>query len=563
LYANLAKLPARSVTVFLDACFSGDSPKGMLINATSGITVTPRLPTQKNKLTILTAATGDQVASWDTENRHGLFTEHLLAALYGAADAPRYGVADGNVTVGEVEKYLSRNMSYAAKRTYGRIQKATISGREGVVLAALGANHPKRPVLDAGSKQVAALPPLAKPAIRLEPIEGTYVAVRNANVRASPSVDAQKVTTLVKGSRVHVAGKVASKDWLAVDRDGERLGYVYSKLLQDLEKARAEAIARAKARLAVAERAARAKRDEEVAWWDSIKASKNRSAFTAYLVQYPKGRFAPLARLKLEELKPRLVATIVPPKVAVPKPVKPTVGVYPKSYRPGDSFKDCDDCPEMVVIPPGQFQMGDLQGGGYKDEKPTHNVRIGYSFAVGKFEVTQKEWYASGRAKNAAWGSRRPVVKVSWADARAYVGWLSQITGQRYRLLSEAEWEYVARAGTATEYSWGDGYDPKMGSVDLMDGPKPVGRFPPNAFGLYDVHGNAWEWVNDCWHENYSGAPSDGSAWSSGGDCKRRVLRGGSWSDNLSDRRSAVRIGGSAGSRDNDNGFRVARTLSR
>jgi formylglycine-generating enzyme required for sulfatase activity len=562
LYANLAKLPARSVTVYLDACFSGDSPKGMLINATSGITVTPRLPKQRNKLIILTAASGDQVASWDLENRHGLFTEHLLAALYGAADAARYGAADGNVTVGEVKKYLARNMTYAAKRTYGRIQHATINGSSDMVLAALGANHPKRPEIDTDNKKIASLPPPTKPVIRLEPIEGTYVVVRNANVRARPSVDALKVTTLRKGSKVHVAGKVASKDWLAVDRDGKRLGYVYSKLLQDLE-------AFDVARKQNAE--AKANRNQDDLLWNSIKNSRDPAAFKAYLEQYPKGLHKWGALLTLEELKRRQVAAIKPPKMTVLKPAKPAAGVYPKRYRPGDTFKDCPDCPEMIVVPPGQFRMGDLQGGGYKDEKPHHNVQIGYSFAVGKFEVTLKEWDAcihksgcgSGRARNAVWGLRRPVVKVSWADASAYVGWLSQMTGQRYRLLSEAEWEYVARAGTVTKYSWGNGFDPKKASRDLTSGVKSVGSFPPNAFGLYDVHGNAWEWVSDCWHANYIGAPSDGAAWSSGGDCTRRVLRGGSWSDNLKDRRSAIRSGGSAVSRDNGNGFRVARTLSR
>ena len=159
LYANLAKLPSRSVTVYLDACFSGDSAKGMLINATSGIAVSPTLPNLKNKLTILTAASGGQVASWDKQAEHGLFTEHLLSALYGAADAPPYGVADGYVTLGEVKKYLARNMSYAAKRTYGRIQVATIKGTVGTVLASLGTNYPKRPGIKAAGPTVAKSPP--------------------------------------------------------------------------------------------------------------------------------------------------------------------------------------------------------------------------------------------------------------------------------------------------------------------------------------------------------------------------------------------------------------------
>jgi uncharacterized caspase-like protein len=337
LYANLAKLSARSVTVYLDACFSGDSPRGMLINATSGITVVPRLPKKNNKLTILTAASGDQVASWDTENRHGLFTEHLLAALYGAADAQRYGVADGKVTLGEVKKYLARNMSYAAKRTYGRIQHATINGDAGVVLAALGKSRPRRPLI----QNLGQFDAKSNPAIRLEPIEGTYVALRNANVRAAPDVNASKITTLPKGSKVDVAGKVASKDWLAVDQDGKRLGYVYSKLLRDAETR---------------------------------------------------------------------VAAVIPPKVTVPKATKDAVGVF---MSPGLAFRDCADCPEMVVIPPGRFRMGDLNGNGDSDEKPMHDVRIKYSFAVGKFEVTQSQWQSvMGGNPSRFKGANRPVERV-------------------------------------------------------------------------------------------------------------------------------------------------------
>ncbi len=192
LYANLAKLPARSVRVYLDACFSGDSPKGMLIDATSGIAVTPNLPKQARNLVVLTAATGAQVASWDIKNQHGLFTEHLLAALYGAADAPRYGAADGKVTLGEVEKYLKRNMSYAAKRTYGRLQDATARGDRDIVLAALGTPHPTRPriaLLEDAKPQMASLPP---PSLRVEEVDASYVVLKTVNVRSAPSVKSEQ-----------------------------------------------------------------------------------------------------------------------------------------------------------------------------------------------------------------------------------------------------------------------------------------------------------------------------------------------------------------------------------
>ncbi len=203
------------------------------------------------------------------------------------------------------------------------------------------------------------------------------------------------------------------------------------------------------------------------------------------------------------------------------------VGVYPKAGRqPGETFKDCPECPEMVVIPAGQFRMGDLSGGGDDDEKSVHAVTIGYKLAVGKFEVTFDEWDACVRQGGCGghcpgderWGrGRQPVIFVSWDDAKAYVRWLSGKTGQAYRLLSEAEWEYAARAGTTTAYNTESSIsesEAKYGSSRTVS----VGSYSPNAFGLYDVHGNVWEWTEDCWHNSYHGAASDGGAWTIGGN---------------------------------------------
>ena len=241
--------------------------------------------------------------------------------------------------------------------------------------------------------------------------------------------------------------------------------------------------------------------------------------------------------------------------------------------RPGREFRDCGKCPEMVVVPAGEYMMGSREGEGAS--RPRHRMRIGKAFAVGRYEVTFGEWdacVAGGgcqgyRPDDEGWGrGRRPVVNVNWRDAKAYVTWLSERTGARYRLLSEAEWEYVARAGTSTAYWWGDNVGGGcVGCRLLWDDRKtaPVGRsFWENGFGLYDVHGNVWEWVDDCWHENYDGAPTNGSAWVSGGDCGKRVLRGGSWFLRPRFLRSAVRNGNSAGRRHYLNGFRVARTLT-
>jgi formylglycine-generating enzyme required for sulfatase activity len=166
------------------------------------------------------------------------------------------------------------------------------------------------------------------------------------------------------------------------------------------------------------------------------------------------------------------------------------------------------------------------------------------------------------------WGrGRRPVMNVSWDDARQYVAWLSKRTGKPYRLLSEAEWEYAARAGSDKAYSWGDhigkGHANCIGCDSEWDGNQtaPVGSFAPNAFGLYDMHGNVWEWVEDCYHPNYESAPTNGSSWTEGADCSDRVVRGGSWFVNPLELRLANRLRGTSVLRGFDRGFRVGRTL--
>ena len=262
--------------------------------------------------------------------------------------------------------------------------------------------------------------------------------------------------------------------------------------------------------------------------------------------------------------RPPTPVVSAPPKAApTPKPT-PAVGVYP-SLSPGKTFRDCADCPEMVVIPSGSFRMGDLSDAGDSDEKPVHDVRIGYSFAVGKYEVTQDEWVAvMGSNPSSFKGGRNPVEKVSWDDAKSFIRKLSAKTGKTYRLLSESEWEYMARAGNSTKYPWGHGIDASKAKFDSRDGTVGVGSYGANAFGVHDTAGNVWEWVEDCWHENYSGAPVDGSAWTSGGECNKRVLRGGSWSSRPRFLRSAYRYwNGVSALRSDSVGFRIARTLSR
>lgn len=249
---------------------------------------------------------------------------------------------------------------------------------------------------------------------------------------------------------------------------------------------------------------------------------------------------------------------------------------------PNRVFRDCPACPVMVEVPAGTYMMGTSVDDpeGYLGERPRHSVAIGSRFAVGVYEVTFAEWDACVEgggcgghgADDSGWGrGTRPVSGLSWEDARAYVSWLSERTGAAYRLLTEAEWEYVARAGTETQWYWGTSEETRCqyanaeGIKPCYDGYEsetaPVGLFEPNAFGLYDVVGNVWEWTEDCWKKDYSGAPADGSAWQSG-DCSHRVMRGGAWNLHSGYLRSAARGWSLAGVRGGNKGFRVARTIN-
>lgn len=239
-------------------------------------------------------------------------------------------------------------------------------------------------------------------------------------------------------------------------------------------------------------------------------------------------------------------------------------------------FTDCSNgCPVMAVIPAGTFMMGAPESDADRDdsEGPAHDVTIAKPFAVSMFAVTFEQWDACVAAAacpraSDQWGrGTMPVINVSFSDAMQYVRWLSQVSGKTYRLPTEAEWEYAARAGTKTRYSWGD--DPGSGNAtcdgcgsrwDLKQ-TAPVGSFKPNAFGLYDMHGNVWEWVEDSWHRNYEGAPTDGSAWLESGDQNVRVVRGGSWRNETAHLRAAARVGRNSHVRFDTLGFRVARSL--
>ena len=277
----------------------------------------------------------------------------------------------------------------------------------------------------------------------------------------------------------------------------------------------------------------------------------------------------------------------------------------------GDRFRDCPECPEMVMVPGGSYRMGSpfYEQGRTENEGPVHEVTIAVPFAIGVYEVTVAEFgrfvdetgysaenwcstFEGGVAARAdrSWrspgfgqGGRHPVVCVSWNDAQAYAAWVSRETGEEYRLPSESEGEYAARAGTATARYWGEGESGQCRHANSGDASlkerhsdwfwpvascrdghvhtAPVGSFAANGWELHDVLGNVSEWTGDCWNGGYGNEPSDGSAWEYG-DCERRVLRGGSWSDEPRLLRSADRSGYSTGNRVSDLGFRVARTLA-
>jgi formylglycine-generating enzyme required for sulfatase activity len=273
-----------------------------------------------------------------------------------------------------------------------------------------------------------------------------------------------------------------------------------------------------------------------------------------------------------------------------------------RTISPKDTFRECAACPEMVVIPAGEFVMGspESEPQRYPNEGPQHNVKIGRPFAVSKFKVTRDEFETFVRATNYAASNKcftieqgkveernersfrnpgfaqdgnHPAVCVNWIDAKAYVEWLTRKTGRVYRLLTESEWEYAARAGTATPFWWGaaistdqanyDGNSTYAGGGKGEDRQKtvPVESFGPNPWGLYQVHGNAFEWVEDCWNDNYQNAPADDSVNLSG-NCSRHVRRGGAWNYIAPTLRAAYRDARAAALRGSNIGFRVARTLN-
>ena len=684
LYANLSKLAeAGSVAVFLDACFSGGSQRGMLIENASPVYVSAALPTAVGSvMTVLTAASAGQLASWDTTAGHGMFTHHLLDALYGKGDAD----GDGRVSAAEAKRYLDRHMTRAARRAYKRNQVASLLGDGEMALAfSGGAGFVPRPTLGPGGVSAA----------DIDEMDGVRWAKQGVNLRAGPSTEHPVARSLAAGEEVTLKGRVRDSDWLLVATSEGGEAFVYAPLLDDQRPSASVPPTPAPVRDTAL----------EATFWESVKDG-GAAGFKAYLQQYPDGAFAPLALARLREWAPienstepgvfeeylasnpnghfaGLARTALQQRIG--RSDKETLDRYLARYpngsaadmarerlpvaawaiikesnefgvfleylqrypgsaheaearqrlgvtidestdvdalnrlaheQPGSPFaqhaqrrasklewltiadsprfvawaetqfamsgkkdgiwvgRDCTKCPQMVVVPAGSYRMGAADG--FANERPVHEVTIGAPFAVGKHEVTFVQWDACvrdlgcprGNDGDRGWGrGQRPVINVSWDDAQRFLRWLSEKTKKPYRLLSESEWEYAARAGTETAYSLGDDIGFGRANCDGCGSrwdsrqTAPVGSFAPNVWGLFDMHGNVWEWVEDCWNDSYAGSPRDGSALAEK-NCSERVLRGGSWNNEPGNLRSAMRVRDSTADRSGNVGFRVARTLT-
>ncbi len=340
------------------------------------------------------------------------------------------------------------------------------------------------------------------PAPVITKMDAEYEVTASANIRQDPSLKAKRIGKLKSGSTVHVTGQVSGKNWYRVKSATGVTGFVSGDLLR----------------------------------------------------------------------KPKPAAKRKPAPQRTPPPVAaPAVAPAPVKAGKTETVRDCPTCPEMIVLQPATFTMGDNHGD--RSEKPAHKVTIKRPFAIGKYEVTTGQWNECVKAGGCNYKpvkagptDNSPIRDISWSDTREYVRWLSQITKQKYRLPTEAEWEYAARAGTRSRFWWGD--KPGTGKANCKDcggqwdrsAPAETDAYPANPFGLHGTSGGVWEWVTDCWHKSYKGAPKDGSGWSRS-DCRENVIRGGAWRNDSSYVHSSSRFKYDSDVRYLLNGFRVAKTL--
>jgi len=418
------------------------------------------------------------------------------------------------------------------------------------------------------------------------------VAALLAALRAAVGPTPQELAAQQAAARVKEQERLVQ---LAAKRKAEAEAAAAAQLARDKERREREAIERAEAD--------EAKRERKEALRQQLHERREQDAEKARLAREEQQRKAMQAKAAAAyrseqeraraELAARSAAELAAQMPTPSSPVADPEGVLRDRFLDGTGKG-----PELVLLPTGRFQMGSpeherkkamaagSQQAWVERETPQHWVGIEQPLAMGRYPVTVGEWRQFARATGwqpqgevnwAAPGFRQgddhPVVGVTWFDARLYVQWLSAQTGQHYRLPSEAEWEYACRAGTKTAFSFGDDINTSLANYDgnytyngspkgeYRQGTTRVGEFPPNPWGLFDMHGNVWEWVQDTVHDTYEGAPNTGQAWEQGGDQSRRILRGGSWLYNPRYLRSALRNGFSAALSNDIVGFRVARDL--
>lgn len=429
----------------------------------------------------------------------GIIAVSLINPLY-AGVLPQDGDARYELVFWESIKDSTRAEDYEAYlQAYPEGRFAPLARARAAYLSKVNDSAPVTPARKAPAKPLRQAP--STPALNIDEMKAPYKVLRTANLREDPWTKSPVVGLLKKGDKIQATGRVVGRNWFRIITTTGLSGYVYGDLIKK-----------------------------------SIPASPAKNPVSA------------AAKDRAESRQ----------NSAINKLLK--------------TFKDCQQCPQMVVLPAGKFVMGDARGD--ITEKPAHTVTIAQPFAIGKHEVTLVEWNACvldgacSSISDIITGADpvTPVRDVSWTDTGQYIGWLNARTGKSYRLPTEAEWEYAVRGGTKTRYWWGNRLVKGMANCTDCGGeydrksPAVTGSFDPNPFGLHEMNGGVWEWVLDCWHRNYKGAPKDGSAWDKK-FCRERVLRGGSWRNDSSYAHSAGRFKYDEDVRYFANGFRVARPL--
>jgi len=584
---KLAEVRAKFSLLVIDACRDNPLPKkaGRALGGTRGLT---QASSAEGQMVVFSAGANQQALDKLSDNDphpNGVFTREFLPwivkpgvsirdAVQGVRSAVRaraksvsheqfpaiYDQAEGNFYFVEGTQVASLGAQIVGARTREQIEDelwdAIKDGDKASVFEEYLKQYPKGRYLAQARVKIAKLKAEARqPAVPLAP---TLAAAASSDPEAALWSEVQKGNT-------------------ADD---------YGVYLQQYPKGKYVALAKQRVQKLKDETKQQAEAAEQIVWQATERAHTPES-YAAYLVSYPSGRYSALAQTRANKLK-QDAAEQEESRLwqAAEKGGKADVdaylGRYPSGHyasaaqlkqaqikkeeaemKPGKVFKDCPDCPEMVVIPAGSFEMGS-DSSDLSDEKPAHSVTIGKRFAIGRTEITQGQWKAvmgSNPSHFSDCGDDCPVEKVSWNDAQDFVRKLSQKTGRSYRLPSEAEWEYACRAGGTHTYCGSESVD-SVAWYERNSGDRthPVASKQGNAWGLYDMSGNVWEWTEDCRNESYNGAPSDGSAWMSG-NCRKHAVRGGSSKFYRHFTRFAYRQPMGAAVRDDFIGFRLARTI--